>query len=313
MDLVSTLILLSLAVPAVSDGDWVGADRVVVVLPFASTPAKAGRALADALQLRLRSKLETAATKAYVLSWPEMEIYLGAATLDPNTDAPTIARALALSDRQKMILVRGTLTLQAAGSARAELVVSQIPPDQPEAKQTFELADEKWKPKLSEQMAQYIAREFLALPEPTQVPATRPTRWGTNLVPNGRLGQGKGFQPHGWDSADGLCSFWIAEGKKNHYLLFDTDVSQNQAWDWWKALKNGAKPENAPQPIRTHPPHYDAVGGIEGVKLYSDYLRARPGTTYRLTARIKGPDQGRHGRLGLGPGLAQGIGRRFAH
>ncbi|MFA5863729.1 MAG: hypothetical protein WC975_03485 [Phycisphaerae bacterium] len=278
---VNSIAFISLILPAVcqpvkifaSDNDWSGAEKVFVVMPINSTSGDQGRSLADSIQIRLRSEIQEKKLNGYVLSWAEMEIYL--------QDQDAFFEKLGLSKQQELIILHGKLTQLRQNKMTAEIALSRVTfgQDVRHLEQNFESNDERTKPILSIRVTDYILQEIFHQVEKPPPASTRPARWG------------KGYTPKGWDPVDNLCSFWI----KSDYgkcIMFDTDVRQDQAWDWWKAIKAGVKPADAPKPIRTDPPHYDAVGGIEGVKLYSDYMEAIPGKTYLLSVRVKGPIKG---------------------
>lgn len=271
-----------------ADLDWSKAEKVILVMPVECTEEDQGRQLSDSVQLRLRNKIEQNHLNAYVFSQVEMEEYVSEKEIGP-AQVKSLAEKLELKPFQELYVIAGRL--QPGPPREMKMEYFGLVNDG-QTTGTFSYTDtaEDWKPKFSRRIVDALFKAIFNFTEPT--PTTEPARrWGPSILPNGGFETGKNFQPKGWDAVDGLCSFWV-KGDHGKYLMFDTDVDQGQAWDWWKAIKRGVKPAAAPKPIRTEYPHYNAVGGIEGVKLYSDYLPVKPGQTFLLTARIKGPDRG---------------------
>jgi hypothetical protein len=280
-----------------AENDWSGARSVFVVLDFGCETGDRGHLLADTVQLRLRKRIGANHQNAYVVSWAELAAFVKEKEATPET-LDAMARELDLSDRQALYVVTGTLT-EGPGNAfdvDVRYYGRRKGPEQLSADGHYRLrhTGERWKPELAREITDYVYDGVFGKPESTTaaVPASRPTRrWEGSILRNGDFERGRDFHPDRWDPADNLCSFWIKDGP-GHCLLFDTDVSQDQANEWGRALKSGARPADAPKPVRTAPPHYDAVGGNEGVKLYSDFVRVQPGKTFLLSARVKGPAGG---------------------
>ena len=110
-----------------------------------------------------------------------------------------------------------------------------------------------------------------------------------NLVPNGDFEAG-GVTPDGWQTIDGLSSFWVADDDPAHgkVLKFDTDVLQSQAYDWWIKIASGASPRDAPKKAPTVEPKYDTLAGLDGTWFWSDFIPIEPGKSYWLTFDAKG-------------------------
>jgi hypothetical protein len=119
-------------------------------------------------------------------------------------------------------------------------------------------------------------------------PATIPA--GENLVANSDFEQGEGT-PAGWQTIDGLSSFWVddPDGTRGKVLKLDTDVLQSQAYEWWTRLIAGAAPADAPQKLPTVEPKYDTLAGLDGVWFWSDPIKVEKGKQYWLTVDVKGP------------------------
>lgn len=105
---------------------------------------------------------------------------------------------------------------------------------------------------------------------------------GQNLVPNGDFERGKGH-PAQWDRVDGLCTFWVEDPiRGGKCLMCDSDVLASE----YRARREEMKLP-APPPARrktpVQPPGYDAVGGIEGVTYWSDWIDLKPRMRYRLS------------------------------
>jgi hypothetical protein len=111
-----------------------------------------------------------------------------------------------------------------------------------------------------------------------------------NLVPNGDFETGQ-ITPAGWQSVDGLTSFWVQDEDPMHgkVLKFDTDVLQSQAYDWWIKVAEGASPGDAPKKQPTVKPKYDTIAGLDGAWFWSDPIPVEKGKAYWLTLDVKGP------------------------
>ncbi len=114
-----------------------------------------------------------------------------------------------------------------------------------------------------------------------------------NLVPNGGLEEGKGDPAH-WDRVDGLCTFWVEDPiRGGKCLKCDSDVLASE----YRARQEEMKQPNPPPakkktPVK--PPGYDAVGGIEGVTYWSEWIDVKPRMKYRLTLDYR-TDKGQEG------------------
>jgi hypothetical protein len=111
-----------------------------------------------------------------------------------------------------------------------------------------------------------------------------------NLIPNGDFEAGT-ISPTGWQSVDGLSSFWVKDGDPAHgkVIKFDTDVLQSQGYDWWVKIADGASPNDAPRKFPTVEPKYDTLAGLDGVWFWSDFIPVEKGKAYWLTVDVKGP------------------------
>ena len=120
-------------------------------------------------------------------------------------------------------------------------------------------------------------------PPPTDKPAV-------NLVPNGDFEAGD-VTPTGWQTVDGLSSFWVKDADPKHgkVIKFDTDVYQSQGYDWWMKIAKGAAPKDAPKKTPTVGDKYDTLAGNDGVWFWSDFIPVEKGKSYWLTIDAKGP------------------------
>jgi hypothetical protein len=111
-----------------------------------------------------------------------------------------------------------------------------------------------------------------------------------NLLPNGDFEAGT-ITPTGWQTIDGLSSFWVQDPdpKRGKVLKFDTDVLQSQAYEWWVKIHGGASPKDAPAKLPTVEPKYDTLAGLDGVWFWSDPISVEKGKAYWLTFDAKGP------------------------
>src|SRR5689334_10838996 len=78
-------------------------------------------------------------------------------------------------------------------------------------------------------------------------PASAPEKKAENFVPNGDFEEGDAT-PAGWQTVDGLSSFWVKDEDPAHgkVIRLDTDVLQSQAYDWWVKIAKGAAAKDAP-------------------------------------------------------------------
>jgi hypothetical protein len=120
--------------------------------------------------------------------------------------------------------------------------------------------------------------------------APAPKKGTRNLVPNGDFEEGK-TAPTGWQTIDGLTTFWVKDADPRHgkVIKFDTDVYQSQGYDWWVKIARGAAPKDAPKKIITRGDKYDTLAGLDGVWFWSDYIPVEQGKAYWLTIDVKGP------------------------
>jgi hypothetical protein len=111
-----------------------------------------------------------------------------------------------------------------------------------------------------------------------------------NLIPNGDFEAGE-KTPTGWQTIDGLTTFWVKDPDSRHgkVIKFDTDVYQAQGYEWWVKIAKGASPKNAPKKIPTKGDKYDTLAGNDGVWFWSDFIPIEKGKAYWLTIDVKGP------------------------
>ena len=111
-----------------------------------------------------------------------------------------------------------------------------------------------------------------------------------NLVPNGDFEAGDAT-PTGWQSVDGLISFWVKDSDPKHgkVIKFDTDVYQNEGYEWWAKIATGGVAKDAPKKTPTVGDKYDTIAGNDGVWFWSDPIPVEKGKAYWLTIDAKGP------------------------
>jgi hypothetical protein len=121
-------------------------------------------------------------------------------------------------------------------------------------------------------------------------PAPAPDNRPVNLLRNGDFEAGDGT-PAGWQTVDGLSSFWVRDDDPAHgkVIQFDTDVLQSQAYDWWVKIARGASPKDAPGKEMTQGDRYATLAGNDGVWFWSDPAPVEKGKAYWLTLDAKGP------------------------
>lgn len=112
-----------------------------------------------------------------------------------------------------------------------------------------------------------------------------------NLIVNGDFDEGE-ITPKGWQTIDGLTSFWEKDEdpKRGKVLKLDTDVLQKQAYDWWVKIHGGSSPKDAPAKTpSTDPNKYDTLAAFDGTFFWSDAIPVKKGQSYWLTLDVKGP------------------------
>jgi len=274
------------------------ADQVYVVLHFESNDEAKAKALTDSLQVRLRREAKPYMGEAYIASWIEIENRLGRDEVElarglPDS-MPEIALRLGLERYQELRLLYGVLKLQ-ADAARAQINLYSVRNGETRTLWTREFAatGERWAVLISKEVIKHLLTVQVGEKYLKDQEIIKPTiEWGANIIRNSDFEEGGAF-PKDWDKPDGLCTFWVKQSPigTGRCLMYNTNVLQDQAWEWWKELAKGADPRKAPAPIRTKPPHYDSVGGIEGCKMDSAYYEIQPGP-FVVSAVIAGPSGG---------------------
>ncbi len=118
-----------------------------------------------------------------------------------------------------------------------------------------------------------------------------PKALGPIISRNSGFEEGSGDRPTGWDRVDGLTTFWVSDptgSQRGKMIKMDTRMVQTQADEWWAKWRAGASAKEAPEPILSAPPFYDAVAGMHGAHYYSDFLEVKPGMRYRVLADLAG-------------------------
>src|SRR3954452_9273104 len=135
-------------------------------------------------------------------------------------------------------------------------------------------------------IAVVLAAFVAAAPPKEAKPKIKPG--AKNLIANGDFEAGT-ETPTGWQKVDGLTTFWVndPDGKRGKVIKFDTDVLQEQGYDWWVKIADGAKAKDAPKKKPTTPPKYDTLAGLDGVWYWSDFFPIEKGKAYWLTIDIK--------------------------
>jgi len=111
-----------------------------------------------------------------------------------------------------------------------------------------------------------------------------------NVLPNGDFETlGPDGVPVKWGIIDNLTAFCVDMGDGHGKVLRqDTDVNLSQWKQWQARIKAGAKAADAPAKTPTRPPKYDTVGGNNGVAVYSDWIKVKPGVSYKIDYDARG-------------------------
>jgi len=121
------------------------------------------------------------------------------------------------------------------------------------------------------------------------LPVVAATAAERNLLVNGDFEAGPklGSKLPGWTETDDLTTFFVRDSARGRMLKIDTDVTIEDANARWKQMELPAEKRPKAKPKGpTKPPYYDTVGGLNGAKIYSDYIRVEPGMRYRITADV---------------------------
>jgi hypothetical protein len=127
--------------------------------------------------------------------------------------------------------------------------------------------------------------------KPKEETKPKEVKGAKNLVPNGDFEKGQDT-PDGWQTVDGLTTFWVKDDDAKHgkVIKFDTDVYQTQGYEWWvKIARKQARAKDAPKKIPTVGDKYDTLAGLDGVWFWSDFIPVEKGKAYWLTLDVKGP------------------------
>ena len=135
-----------------------------------------------------------------------------------------------------------------------------------------------------------VAALVLTVAAEPEKPKTTDEKKTDNLVVNGDFEAGE-ITPKGWQTIDGLSTFWVKDDDPKHgkVIKFDTDVYQSQAYEWWVKIAKGTSPKDAPKKKPTVGDKYDTLAGLDGVWFWSDYIPVKEGQAYWLTLDVKGP------------------------
>lgn len=138
----------------------------------------------------------------------------------------------------------------------------------------------------------FVAAPFVTIGADPSAPSASSPIVGENLAPNGGFEKGNAT-PDGWQTVDGLTSFWVQDADPQHgkVIRFDTDVVQLQAYEWWAKIVEGAAPANAPAKVpSTDPNKFNTLAAYDGAWFVSDFIPVEPGKAYWLSADAKGPE-----------------------
>ncbi|NLF31690.1 MAG: hypothetical protein GX591_12480 [Planctomycetes bacterium] len=120
-----------------------------------------------------------------------------------------------------------------------------------------------------------------------------PRTLGKPLNPNGSFDAGRPH-PDGWDPMDGAATRLIDCDGRGQVLRINTHLDRD-AWRAWRhALDRGEADAADPPAIGPAASPYRNVAGLEGVHVAGDWIEARPGSRYWLTADAQGPADAGH-------------------
>lgn len=109
---------------------------------------------------------------------------------------------------------------------------------------------------------------------------------GENLVRNGSFDEGTEYALH-WERANGLTVFQVEEEGRGRVVKMNTQVEKTQAREFAMAFAKDPTLK-APAPKILKKKSYATIGGGDGVALDSEYIEAKPGQNYMLSADVKG-------------------------
>ncbi len=122
---------------------------------------------------------------------------------------------------------------------------------------------------------------------PEQGDEAEPKNFGKPLNVNGGF-DAPGFHPRGWEKVDGISSMLTDHPGRGRVLRIYTNLDRNPWVAWRHKVRLGTGDPRKPPKIGPPKNQYAAVGAIEGVKLVSDWIDAKPGRRYWLVADVKG-------------------------
>ncbi|MBT3285697.1 MAG: hypothetical protein HN849_30575 [Victivallales bacterium] len=160
-------------------------------------------------------------------------------------------------------------------------------------KEQFEESAESWqKAALELDLALKEAAKKAGDQAPT-IAAAKGERSHGELAMNGDLEKGRGGQPEGWSTLDGLTAKWSTKGKPGRCLAFDTGVLQVDKARYLKeigqaeklgknaTLTEGVVDANAGENFkRSKGGQYATVGAHEGVWAFATPIPVAPGDEY---------------------------------
>ena len=127
-----------------------------------------------------------------------------------------------------------------------------------------------------------IGGELWTPPEYGDEPEPPAAKLGKPLNRNGSFDEGSA----GWDEADNVSTFYEPGSKgRGGVLRVRTDLQRDPWLAYRKALRMGQADRNNPPKIATDT-SYSCIGGLEGVHVRSEWLKATPGQRYWMTADV---------------------------
>ena len=127
-----------------------------------------------------------------------------------------------------------------------------------------------------------VGQELWRPPEYGDEPEPTIKKLGRPLNRNGSFDSGSA----GWDAADNVSTFFEPGSKdRGGILRVRTDLNRDPWLAYRKALRLGQADRKNPPKIATDT-SYGCVGGMEGVHVRSEWLPAKPGQRYWLTADV---------------------------
>ena len=268
--------------PAAAEGPGKPRKIYLAVFDLASSPAEAGRTLADTLRVRLRRHEEYE-----VLSG--LETREAAKELPISTD-PAKVRKMMTDQLALHVVLYGSVEPLGAGLSAKVRCIDLSDPGRPGGwVKEFRDPSERARATISKEIVELLRRESeWQPPEYGDEQEPKAGEWGEPVNVNGTFEKG----PLGWEHPDNAATFLIAgPAGRGKVLKITTNLERAPWMEYRRRLRFGLADPTRPPKIGPDS-SYASVAGMEGVDYSGDWIGAAPGQRYWLAADMKGKTAG---------------------